>query len=81
MPTGCMQLCFRKEVPGVLTVLIVDKEQDARDWILHLIDWDKLNAQVVGTCSNGVEALESILLCARMWFLPRSVWTARTVST
>ncbi len=45
----------------MLTVLIVDKEQDARDWILHLADWDKLDAQVVGTCRNGVEALEAIL--------------------
>lgn len=45
----------------MLTVLIVDKEQDARDWILHLTDWDKMGAQVIGTCGNGVEALEAIL--------------------
>lgn len=45
----------------MLTVLVVDKQQDDRDWILHLVDWDKLDAQVVGTCVNGVEALEAIL--------------------
>ncbi|MGM9607621.1 MAG: helix-turn-helix domain-containing protein [Oscillospiraceae bacterium] len=45
----------------MLTVLIADKEQKARDTILNLMDWDKLDAQVVGTCSSGVEALEAIL--------------------
>ena len=45
----------------MLTALIVDKEQDARDRILHLTDWEKLDAQVIGTCSSGVEALEAIL--------------------
>ena len=46
----------------MLTVLIADKEQKARDTILNLMDWDKLDARVVGTCSSGVEALEAILL-------------------
>ncbi|MGN1004590.1 MAG: helix-turn-helix domain-containing protein [Oscillospiraceae bacterium] len=45
----------------MLKVLIADKEQKARDYILNLTNWDKLDAQVVGTCSNGVEALEAIL--------------------
>lgn len=45
----------------MLTVLIVDKEQEARDKTLRLVDWDKLGARVIGTCGNGVEALETIL--------------------
>lgn len=45
----------------MLTALVVDKEQDARDYILHLIDWEKIGARIIGTCSNGVEALEAIL--------------------
>ena len=45
----------------MLTALIVEKEQQAREWMLKLINWDKLDTRVVGTCSNGVEAMEAIL--------------------
>lgn len=45
----------------MLTVLIADKEQSARDYLLNLVNWDKLGAQVIGTCSSGVEALEAIM--------------------
>ncbi len=45
----------------MLTVLIADKEQEARDCLLHAIEWERMGIQVVGTCSNGVEALEVIL--------------------
>lgn len=46
----------------MLTVLIVDKEQKARDYILNLTDWDKLDIEIIGVCSNGVQALETIML-------------------
>jgi two-component system response regulator YesN len=45
----------------MLTVLIVDRQQDARDWLLHLADWSKLDTRVIGTCASGEEALETIL--------------------
>jgi len=45
----------------VLTALIVDKEQNAVDWFMHLVDWDKQDTRVIGVCSNGVEALEAIM--------------------
>lgn len=45
----------------MLTVLIADKEQDSRDYILNLIESNKLGAQVIETCSSGVEALEAIM--------------------
>lgn len=57
----CPLTSEEKGGPGLLTVLIVDKEQEARDWILRLIDWHKFGAHVVGMCSSGVEALETIL--------------------
>ena len=45
----------------MLTVLLVDKDKNAVDWFMHLVDWDRQDAQVIGVCSNGVEALEAIM--------------------
>lgn len=45
----------------MLTALVVDREQETRDGFLRLVDWDRLNAQVIGGCDNSVEALEAIL--------------------
>ncbi len=45
----------------MLTILVVDKEQEAREWLVHLVEQGRQEVLVVGTCCNGVEALEAIL--------------------
>ena len=42
-------------------IVIVDDEQFVRKGIIALIDWEKINYQVVGEASNGEDALELIL--------------------
>ncbi len=42
-------------------IVIVDDEQFVRKGIIALIDWKKINYQVVGEASNGEDALELIL--------------------
>ncbi|SDC22182.1 two-component system, response regulator YesN [Pelagirhabdus alkalitolerans] len=42
-------------------VVLVDDEQFVRKGIIALIDWDKINYEVVGEASNGEDALEVIL--------------------
>ena len=45
----------------MLTALIVEGDREDRRRLLGLVDWEKLDVQVVGTCDDGVEALEAIL--------------------
>ncbi|SEN88845.1 two component transcriptional regulator, AraC family [Amphibacillus marinus] len=42
-------------------IVIIDDEQFVRKGIIALVDWDKINYQVVGEASNGEDALDLIL--------------------
>ncbi|WP_408069884.1 response regulator [Butyrivibrio sp. JL13D10] len=42
------------------TVLIADDEENIREGIKLIIDWDELGFEIIGTASNGEEALSSI---------------------
>src|SRR5690625_262845 len=42
-------------------IVIVDDEQFVRKGIIALVDWEKINYQVVGEASNGEDALDLIL--------------------
>lgn len=42
-------------------IVIVDDEQFVRKGIIALVDWEKINYQVIGEASNGEDALELIL--------------------
>ncbi|GAB2568737.1 response regulator transcription factor [Gracilibacillus alcaliphilus] len=42
-------------------IVLVDDEQFVRQGIMTLIDWSKINYQVVGEASNGEDAVEIIL--------------------
>lgn len=44
----------------MLNILIADDEQKICQLIEKLIDWPRLNMQVIGTAKNGLEALEKI---------------------
>lgn len=45
----------------MLTILIADREQEAREWLVNLVDWSKLDAKIIGFCENAVDALETIM--------------------
>lgn len=45
----------------MLTALIVDKDQSAVDYFVNITDWERLDTKLIGSCSNGVEALETIM--------------------
>jgi len=42
-------------------VMIVDDERIIRETIYKLVDWKSLEAEVVGVCKDGIEALDTIL--------------------
>lgn len=44
----------------MIRVIVADDEQKVCQLICHLIDWDGLGMELVGTASNGVEALRLI---------------------
>lgn len=46
----------------MLTALIVDKDRDAQKYLMNLLDWERFDAQVIGVCSDSVQALEAIML-------------------
>lgn len=46
----------------MLTVLIVDKDREAQKYLMNLLDMEKYEAQVIGVCSDSVQALEAIML-------------------
>ncbi len=44
----------------VIRIIVADDEQKVCDLICQLIDWDGLGMQLLGTASNGIEALKLI---------------------
>lgn len=42
----------------MLNILIVDDEQIVRVYLQSIVDWEEQGCNIVGTCKNGVEALE-----------------------
>lgn len=42
----------------VYSILLVDDEQDIRQSIVELVQWEKMGFRIVGEASNGIEALE-----------------------
>lgn len=42
----------------MIRVLVVEDEQTLRIGIVSLIDWNSLQCEIVGDCTNGLEALE-----------------------
>lgn len=44
----------------MIRVLVADDEQKVCDLIIHLINWDKFDMELVGKASNGVDALKLI---------------------
>jgi two-component system response regulator YesN len=53
LETNWKELCMQ-------TVLIADDEENIREGIKLIIDWDELGFEIAGTASNGEEALSSI---------------------
>ena len=45
----------------MLRLLIVDDEEMICQAIADIIDWKKYNIQLIGTCTDGVEAYHTIL--------------------
>ena len=45
----------------MLKLVIADDEKIIRETIRNFIDWQSIGIEVVGVCSNGVEAYETIL--------------------
>jgi two-component system, response regulator YesN len=45
----------------MLRMIIVDDERIIRETIHNLIDWSKLNIEVVGLCRDGIEAYDMII--------------------
>lgn len=45
----------------MLKLVIVDDEKIIRETIRNFINWESIGIEVVGVCSNGVEAYETIL--------------------
>lgn len=45
----------------MLRMIIVDDERIIRETIHNLIDWNKLNIEVVGLCKDGIEAYDMII--------------------
>jgi two-component system response regulator YesN len=48
------------EARTVIRVLVADDEEKVCQLICHLIDWDNLGMELIGTASNGEEALRMI---------------------
>ena len=44
----------------MIRVIVADDEKKVCDLIIHLIEWEKLEMELVGTASNGEEALKMI---------------------
>lgn len=44
----------------MIKLLLVDDERIIREGILKMIDWMRLNIQVIGSCENGLSALQSM---------------------
>ncbi len=44
----------------MLKILVADDEEKVCQLIIRLVDWEALEMEVVGTASNGFEALEKI---------------------
>ena len=42
----------------MLNILIVDDEQIVRVYLQSIIDWEEQGCHIIGTCKNGMEALE-----------------------
>lgn len=53
LETNRKELCMQ-------TVLIADDEENIREGIKLIIDWDELGFEIAGTASNGEEALSAI---------------------
>lgn len=45
----------------MIRLLIADDEKIIRETICNIIDWKKLNVEVVSVCKNGLEAYDAIL--------------------
>lgn len=45
----------------MLRLLIADDEKIIRETISHLINWEELGIELIGTCKDGIEAYEMIL--------------------
>ncbi len=45
----------------MLRMIIVDDERIIRETIFNIIDWSKLNIEVVGLCRDGIEAYDMII--------------------
>ena len=43
-----------------MKVLIADDEEKICQLIVHLVDWESLDMEVVAVTHNGIEALEAI---------------------
>ena len=43
------------------SVLIADDEENIREGIKLIIDWEELGFEIIGAASNGEEALSSIM--------------------
>ena len=44
----------------MIRVIVADDEEKVCQLICHLIDWESLEMELVGTASNGIEALRLI---------------------
>lgn len=47
----------------MLKMLIVDDENQIREGLRHILEWEEYNIEICGEASNGKEALEQIELC------------------
>lgn len=47
----------------MLRVMIVDDESNARNGLVHYIDWAEMGCEIVEVASDGIEALEKLALC------------------
>ena len=45
---------------NLITVLVVDDEEDIRKGIAYMIDWNSMGFSIIGEASNGSEALNLI---------------------
>jgi len=45
----------------LLKLIIADDERIIRETISHLIDWNSLGIELIGSCSDGIEAYNMIL--------------------
>ncbi len=45
----------------MISLIIIEDEQDILEGIVDLIDWDRLGYDLIDTCKNGLEGYQSIL--------------------